>query len=103
MATLYIKEFPDQGLSAINAPMPFPLENGSVTEQTVAIGASSAQSAAFQNSTQLVRVVTDAICSIKIGTNPTALAIHQRLSVGESYTFAVPKNSGFKIANIINT
>lgn len=103
MATLYIKEFPDQGLSAINAPMPFPLENGAATEQTVAIGAGSVQSAALQNSTQLVRVVTDAICSILVGANPTATAAKQRLSVGESYTFAVPKGSGFKIAAIINT
>lgn len=103
MATLYIKEFSDQGLNVTNTPMPFPLENGAVTEQTVAIGAGSVQSAAFQNSTQLVLVNTDAICSILVGVNPTAVATKHRLPAGGSYLFAVPKNSGLKIAVITNT
>jgi hypothetical protein len=102
MATLYIKEFTDQGLNATNTPMPVPLETGSATEQTVAIGAGSLQSAAFQNSTQLVLVNADVICSIKVGVNPTAVATTHRLAAGGSYLFAVPNNSGLKIAVITN-
>jgi hypothetical protein len=43
-------------------------------DQSVAIGGASVQSSAFDTNTTLIRVHTDAICAIKIGANPTAIA-----------------------------
>jgi hypothetical protein len=43
-------------------------------EQSVAIGGASVQSAAFNTTTTIIRVHTDAICAIKVGANPTAIA-----------------------------
>ena len=102
MATIYIKEFANQGLNTINTPMPFPLEPA-LAEQVVSITAGSVQSTALNNLTQLVLINADAICSIKIGANPTATATTHRLPAGGSYLFAVPPASGLKIAVITNT
>lgn len=70
MATLYISEFATMagiGSRLVNAaPLP-PL-----AEQTVAVGASSAQSNPFSAKTNLIRVASDTSCAIEIGANPTA-------------------------------
>lgn len=102
MATLFVKEFTNQGLTVTNVPVPVPAEP-SIAEQTVAISAGSTQSAAFQATTQLVGVTCDAICSIKVGTNPTATAVMQRLPAGATYYFTVPPGLAYKIACIVNT
>lgn len=72
-----------------------------VAEQTVAIGGASAQSAAFNAATQVVRVHADAICSIAFGANPTATASTMRMAAGQTEYFAV--NPGDKIAVITNS
>lgn len=73
-----------------------------VAEQTVAIGGASAQSAAFNAATKIIRVHTDAICSIKVGgTNPTATATTMRMAAGQVEYFGVAP--GDKIAVITNT
>jgi hypothetical protein len=73
------------------------------TDQTVAIGGSSAQSTALKNNTQLVRLHTDAICSVLFGANPTATANNQRLAANQTEYKCVPPNSSYKIAVISNT
>ena len=72
-----------------------------IAEQTVAIGGTSTQSSAFNAKTKLIRVHTDAICSIKIGSNPTATATTMRMVAGQTEYFEV--NSAYKIAVITNT
>lgn len=72
-----------------------------ITEQTVAIGASSTQSSAFNTHTRMIRVNTDAICSIAIGENPTATANTSRLAAGATEYFEV--EPGHKIAVITNS
>lgn len=72
-----------------------------VAEQTVAIGGSSAQSAAFNAGTHFIRVHTDAICSIATGTNPTAAATNRRMAADQTEYFGVVP--AWKIAVISNT
>ena len=85
MATLYITEFSglyakgnQTGQMAITPP---------IAEQTVSIGMSSAASAAFNKATNLIRVHTDAICSITFG--PTATSASLRMAVSQTEYFAV--------------
>jgi actin-like ATPase involved in cell morphogenesis len=98
MATLYITEFSgiyaksDQtGQMAICPP---------VAQQTVTVG-SEAKSAAFNVATNLIRVHTDAICSIAIGTSPTATTAMMRLAVSQTEYFAV--SAGDKLSCISNS
>lgn len=99
MAVLYIAEFAGtyadhgRGGSAAFAPP--------VTEQTVAIGAGSVASAAFNTGTSLIRVHSDVICSIKIGAAPTASATTSRMAAGQTEYYAV--RPGDKIAVITNS
>jgi len=97
MATLYVEELATMGLygAAQIAARP------GVAAQTVAIGGSSTQSSAFNAQTKFIRVHTDAICSIAIGSNPTATTSNCRLAADQTEYFGV--QPGDKIAVISNT
>ncbi len=100
MAVLFITEFKggrkDRNGFALPVAMTPP-----VAEQTVAIGGSSTQSSALNSTTEVVRVHTDAICSIAFGASPTATATTMRMAAGQTeYFYVVP---GSKIAVITNT
>lgn len=100
---LYVTEF--TGLHASQAGvgsfMSVP-EAPKVAGQTVAIGGTSTQSTAFNAATRLVRVHSDAICSIEVGgTNPTATTSSQRMAANQTEFFGVA--SGDKLAVIANT
>ncbi len=102
MAVLYITEFNDVA-QTIRGAADFAQEPA-LAEQTVAIGAGSLQSNAFNAATTYVRIAADAVCSITFGTNPTATATTRRIAanaVGEC--FGVPKGQSFKVAVITNT
>ena len=104
MATLYVTEYaglaPAVGGQYAQSPQESP-----VAEQTVAIAAGSAQSAAFNAKTKLVRLHTDVICSIEFGTNPTVSATTARMVANQTEYHGVPNNTGtlFKVAVITNT
>lgn len=74
-----------------------------LAEHTVAVGGASAQSAVFNDRTQVVRIHTDAICSIKFGTNPTATTSTARMIAGQTEYFAVPMGAKYRVAVISNT
>ena len=94
MAKVYVTEFAAIDLNVSREP---PL-----AEQTVAIGGGSVQcSNAFHASTRVIRVHTDAICSVAIGGNPTATANTRRLAANQTEYFGV--EGGQKIAVITNT
>lgn len=97
MAKLYIAEFErprNQWVNIANAPP--------IVEQTpVVISAGSLQSAAFNAKTAMIRVATDAICSIAIGTNPTATVNTMRMAADQVEYFSVQPNQ--LIAVIANT
>lgn len=99
MATVYVTEFMvlqntlSEPAQAVHG---FPL-----AEQTVAITGASVQSAVVQADTHLVRVHTDAICSIKIGKNAVATTKSMRLAANQTEYFGV--GQGEVVAVITNT
>lgn len=95
MATLYITEYRDiEGMNQV--PMEAPL-----AEQTVSIGMSAASSNPFGPNTTLVRLHTDAICSVLIGTNPTATASSGRMAANQTEYRGVCPN--LVVSVIVNT
>lgn len=98
MATVYIAEF--QVIQDIGALIAQIASAPPVAEQTIAIGGASVSSAAFNYNTNVIRVTTDAICSIAIGVTPTATATTMRLSADHVEYFGV--RPGSKIAVITN-
>lgn len=102
MAVLYVTEFVEimQGFAGriSQAVMQPP-----VAEQTIAIGATTATSASFNVKTRLIRVHSDAICSIEVGLTPAATATTARFAANQTEYFGVPVGQGFKIAVITNT
>lgn len=98
MAVLYITEYSTLPFSG-GHPLNMVQEPG-YTDQTVAIG-SSTQSSAFGGNTRIVRLHTDAICSVLFGTNPTALTTSKRLAANQTEYFSVVP--GQKVAVVSNT
>lgn len=99
MATVYISEYGTLGISNVG-PIPVAPEPA-IADQTISITGSSAQSSAFSANTRYIRVHTDSICSILVGTNPTALLTSKRLNANQTEYFAVAE--GAKLAAIVNT
>lgn len=97
MATLYICEYSDvlhgPGESSVG------MEPG--TDQTPITISTSSQSLAFKANTRLVRIHTDAICSIVFGANPTATTSNKRLPANQTEYFGVVP--GMKLAVVTNT
>jgi len=102
MATLYITEFAAQGRDAAGYVAPAPMVPA-VAEQTVAIGGGSTASSAFNANTAIVRLVSDAVCSIAWGTAPVATAATARIPANVPFDFMVPVGKQFKVACITNT
>lgn len=97
MAKLYVTEFAGAGYNGFPAAMAKPL----VDQTPVVIGAGSLLSAAFDAATTIVRIHTDAICSIAFGTAPTATANSMRLAANQTEYFQV--KFGDKVAVITNS
>lgn len=95
--TLYVTEFTGPPAvsvyyQAANTP--------AVANQTVAISGVSAQSAAFNSSTKLVRVHTDVACHVVVGgASPTATTSSMRLGAGQTEYFVV--TAGQRLAVIV--
>lgn len=95
-ATVYIDEYRFNNTVTYQAVLTPP-----VASQTVAIGGSSTQSAAFNSATYMIRIHADAICSILIGgTNPVATTTNARFVAGQTEYFLV--KPGDKLAVISN-
>jgi len=73
-----------------------------LAEQKITYSA-SVQSAAFNAKTRMVRIHTDSICSIEIGTNPTATTSTGRMVAGQTEYHGVPIGAGYMVAAITNT
>ncbi len=98
MANLHITEFDRLAVSANNGPVVQIASMPPVAEQTVAIGASSAASSAFNASTRFVCLTPKADCHIQIGATPTATTSLLPLTAGQAYYFGV--TPGHKVAVI---
>jgi len=101
MATLYVTEFVAPFVD-ISRGMPMVGNSAKAAQNNVAIGGTTAQSAAFGATTKVIRVHTDAICSIEVGgTNPVATTASSRMAAGQTEYYYV--NAGDKLAVISNT
>ncbi len=95
MSLMFISEYTTNNIGSTLGEEP------SVDQTPVTISAASAQSAAFQNNTRMVRVAIDATApaSITFGTNPTAVTNTQkRLNSNQSEYFLVPMGKAYKVA-----
>jgi hypothetical protein len=101
MATLYISEYAHLGQQA--GTVVAAAEQPPLAEQTVAIGASSAQSAVFNTKTEWIGLHADVVCSILIGLTPTATASNKRLAAGVDYMFKVQRGQNCRLAVITNS
>lgn len=99
MATLYISEYSEASFGQVARGLPIASEPP-ITEQTVAIG-TEADSSAFNAKTKVIRVHCDAICSILIGSAPTATTANKRLPADHTEYFAV--QPGHFLSVIANT
>ena len=97
MAFLYIWEFSE---TLVRDGTQVPKTPGIVQQTPVAISQTSAQSAKFNAATSFIYITADEICSVNIGTNPTATTSNFRLAQGAAYMFGV--NAGDQIAVIAN-
>jgi len=100
MAKLYISEYNSMG-HGYNGSVSGALEPSLVEQTPVVIGAGSLQSAAFSAGTRIVRIHTDAICSIAFGANPTATVNSKRMEANRTEYFSVVV--GQRVAVIANT
>lgn len=102
MAKLYISEYSDIAHQPYGAEAISAMQEPSIIEQTpVVIGGGSLKSAAFNGATRVVRLHTDAICSIAFGLDPTATANTKRMAANSTEYFGV--EPGHKVAVITNT
>lgn len=101
MATLYITEFFGCGSNERGGLNPIAM-TPSAADQAIAIAGASAQSALLNAATSMVRLTTDANCSVKFGTNPIAAVTTMRLAAGSVEYFGVTPGSMLKVAVIAN-
>lgn len=97
MATLYVTEFASLASAGSYAQA---AQTPPLAAYTLAIAAGSAASPAFNAKTKIVRLHTDANCSIKFGAAPTAVPGETRMAAGTTEYFGVVK--GQKVAVITN-
>lgn len=103
MAKLYVSEYTDQPAASYTALGLQIVKDPPWVEQVpVAIGASAAPSAAFSAKTRIVRLHTDAICSILVGPVGTvATANNQRMAANQTEYKMV--DGGYIVSVITNT
>lgn len=99
MTYLYISEFALAGHDA-NGKVAQVAHQPAVADQRISISGTSAQSAALNSSTALVRVQADVACAITFGTDPTATSSSTPLAADAAEYFTVPIGGSLKIAAI---
>lgn len=99
MAALYVTEF--TGLRETGKGIPAQVaQTPPVASHKITIAATAA-SITFSRRTDIIRVHTDAVCSILIGSNPTATASDGRMAADATEYFGV--RPGDKLSVISNT
>lgn len=99
MAKLYVTEYTGTGDIAERGAFP---KEPEIATQVVTF-TTTTQSTAFNPSTSLVRIHTDAICSVAFGTNPTATTSSRRMTAGQTEYFKVPSAKSYMVAAVTNT
>jgi hypothetical protein len=100
MAILDVTHYRDLALASVGGAVQAGREPA-LSNQQVAIGAGSVQSAVFPSGTKMVRVHTDVACRVAFGSSPTAAATSMRMAAGQTEYFGVME--GHKVAVIQTT
>ena len=87
MATMIITEYGNIGVTGHGWQIPIPSEPA-IAEQTLTF-TTTTQSAEFSSGTAYVRIVADADCHVRFGSDPTATTSHQPLAADTEYFRAV--------------
>lgn len=105
MSKLYITEYADQSRDSRGAPMSAGMEPALAT-QVVDYGAGVAASGVLNAKTRLVRVHTDAICSVKFGTAPVATTNDARMGASQTEYYTIEPTAAklgtMKVSGITN-
>ena len=102
MALAHITEFRRLGEDKRGRTLPFPHADSSWVNQVKTFTTSSVQSDAFNNGTNLIRVMVTADANFEIGSSPTAVKdVSPKMNADTAEYFAV--NPGDKIAFIQST
>jgi hypothetical protein len=100
MAKVYITEY-NHIVHLLEGTTPIAAEPALVDQAPVTTTGASAQAAAFNLNTKLIRVHTDGIISFNVGSNPTASTNNRRMAANSTEYFGV--QGGQTIALITNT
>jgi len=99
---LYVTEYADAYHGGSTDQASFVTEPANA-DQAIDFTAGATASSAFKNNTRLVRITSNAICSVLFGTNPTATVNNSRMAAGTERIIGVPMGAGFKVSAITNT
>lgn len=102
MSKLYITEYAEIMLGLVGRVTQVPMEPP-IAEQVVDYSGGVTASTALNANTQLVRIHTDAICSVLFGTAPVATTGKGRMVAGATEYRGVPRGASFKVSAITNT
>jgi len=109
-AYMYVTEYASIAYAQVGGERPQVPQEPPLAEQAIAISGSSAQSAAFNAGTTLVRIHIDGSgpAGVTFGTNPTATVESGgtgsgRFAASQTEYRAVPKGQSFKVAGIVTT
>jgi hypothetical protein len=102
MAFLYVTEFAELAIGPGGRVGQIP-QRPPLAEQAVAVAAGHAESNAFNAATRIVRLHSDVICSMVIGTNPVATAANARMAANQTEFYGVPVGGAYKVSVITNS
>lgn len=98
---LYLTEYAEVHIGGAGRVGQIPTEPP-LAEQKIDFSGGVAQSALFSAQTRLIRMHTDAPCSVLFGTNPTATILTGRLAGSQTEFRAVPVGGTFRVSVISN-
>lgn len=104
MASLYISEYASLASDERNRISLLQcVQEPAITTQKLTIGAASVSSLPFSSTTKIIRVHTDAICSVVVTNSgtPVATSSNKRMAANQTEYFGV--EPGARIAVITNT
>jgi hypothetical protein len=99
--TLYVTEYSGLAPGAFG-PLPVPIEPPLANYSFSVSGVSATSGQTFNSKTTIIRVHTDAICSIAIGASPTAVTTTNRMAANQTEYKSIQQGAGHTIAAIVN-
>jgi hypothetical protein len=100
MGILHVTEFSEQH---VHGGRQVAQINSGTVDQTPVTFTTTTASAAFAAGTVMVRIHTNAICSIAFGTAPSATTSNFRMAADQTEYFGVPLGAAYKVAAVSNT